>query len=257
MDELPDDWRDQMTRLVASRVPADGALFTGSHSLTPVEQIGVYRRQYELRLFDALRDELLGLSALLDDELGGSAAKKQLWAYLRAHPSRSWTLNRVALHIVEWLEERDAPRHHVEMAMLDRAVQQGFEAADGRPITPDALATLPTLRLQPPVRLLRLTTNIHRIRTAAVHDDPEERELPELQTGLDVPLVVFRKEHRMRTWELKKSAWRVLQRLSEGAPLMDAISTALEEGLVDQDRLPQEVEGWFRDFAQHQLVEVC
>jgi hypothetical protein len=255
MDELPDDWRTRMTRLVASRVPADGALFTGSATLSPLEQIGVYRRQYELRLYEALRDELLGLSALLDHELGRAAAKQQLWAFLRAHPSRSWTLSRVADGIVEWLDASGAPVQHIEMARLDRAVQQGFEARDGRPITPEALATLPRLRLQPPVRLLRLTTDVHRFRTAAVTD---EEEAPDpIRTGLDVPLVVFRRGQRMRTWELKPGAWRVLERLSEGAALQDAITAPVEEGLVAPERLHAEIEGWFKDFAQHQLVEVC
>ena len=254
MDELPEDWRTQMTRLVASRVPADGTLFTGSASLTPLGQIGVYRRQYELRLYDALRDDLLGLSALLDHELGRAPAKARLWAYLRAHPSQSWTLNRVGVHIVDWLQACEAPAHHVEMARLDRAIQRGFEATDGRPITPEALATLPTLCLQPPVQLLRLTTNVHRIRNAAVTE--EQDALPALETGLDIPLVVFRKANRMRTWELKPGAWRVLEGLNDGAPLLEAIGAVVEEGLVEPDRVAQEVEGWFRDFAQHQLVEV-
>lgn len=248
MPELPDDWRQQMADMVAGRTPLDDALFAGGPILSPIQQIGVYRRQYQLRMYDALVDEVLGLHKLLGDR-----ARDVLWAYLDAHPSHTWTLNRIADRIVDWLRENDAPIEQIEMAMIDRGVQQGFEARNGTPITPESLAGMPRLRLQPPVGLLRLTTNVHVIRGAVLAD----KEAPPLEHGLDVTLVLFRRDNRMRHWELNPAAWTVLKGISEGKDLMEAISVAIEQGLVTPESLADEVQGWFKDFAQHQLVEVA
>lgn len=245
--ELPDDWRDQVTAMIARRAPLDGSMFRGGPVLSPVEQIGVYRNQYELRLYDALVEEIAGLAHLL-----GPRLRETVWAYLDAHPSRSWTLNRVADHLVPWLEATGAPVEQVEMARVDRAVQRGFEAALGRPLVPEQLTELPDLRLQPAVTLLRLTTNVHAIRGAVL----AERESPQLERGLDVPLVIFRQAFRMRHWELSPGAWHVLEALGRGVSTMDALTGVVEGGLVAPDDLAEAVQGWFRDFVTHQLVEV-
>ncbi|MEZ4316856.1 MAG: DNA-binding domain-containing protein [Myxococcota bacterium] len=246
--DLPYDWRARMTAMISGQEPLDDAMFAGGPALTPLQQIGVYRRQYQLRMYDALADEVLGLKHLLGDD-----ARKVLWAFLDAHPSRSWTLNRIADGFVDWLEEQSAPVEQIEMAKVDRGVQRGFEARNGTPITPEALAGLPRLRLQPAVSLLKLTTNVHLIRGAAL----QKAEIPPLKHGLDVHLVLFRKDHKMRHWELNPPAWVVLEGLSEGLELMEAITAVVERGMVAPDALATEVQGWFKDFAQHQLVEVA
>lgn len=245
--DLPDDWREQMTSMIAGMTPLDDAMFTGGPALSALEQITVYRGQYKLRMYDAMIEELLGLEYLLGDD-----AREVLFRYLAAHPSQSWTLNRIADHIVDWLIEQGAPVEQIEMARVDRAVQSGFEATDGTPITPDALANLPRIRLQPPVSLLHLSTNVHEIRGAALQD----KDPPELQFDKDVYLVIFRRDNRMRHWELSQGAWLVLQGLSEGKELMEAITAVVEQGIVAPDALADAVQGWFKDFAQHQLVEV-
>lgn len=245
-DVLPDDWRDQVTAMIARRAPLDGAMFRGGPVLTPVEQIGVYRRQYELRLYDALEEEIRGLVHLL-----GPRTKAVLWAYLDAHPSRSWTLNHVADALIPWLEAREVDVAELEMARVDRAVQRGFDAAPGVLLTPEHLQELPDLRLQAHVTLIRLTTNVHAVRSAALG----EREIPPLTRDLDVPLVVFRNGLRMRHWELAPGAWHVLDQLRQGASTLDALTSVVEAGIVDAETLPGAVQGWFRDFVTHQLVE--
>jgi hypothetical protein len=246
--DLPHDWREQVTAMVARKVALDGAMFGGGPVLSPVEQIGVYRNQYELRLYDALREELIGLRHLLGDR-----TRDVLWAFLDAHPSRSWTLNRVADGLVDWLRSTGAPVEQIEMAELDHAVQRGFDAAEGRAIDPADLQELPALRLQPAVSLLRLTTNVHVVRAAVLVG----QDIPAVEHGRDVHLVVFRSNLRMRHWELSPAAWTVLHGLSVGLPTLDALGAVVEQGLVEPEALPVAVQGWFRDYVTNQLVEVA
>jgi len=243
---LPPDWRTRMVEMIRGAAPLDGSWFAGGPALGPVDQIGVYRDQYRMRLGDALIEEVPGWCALVDEAERDAVVA----AYLSAHPSRTWTLNRVADAFAAWLERRGAPVEQVEMARLDFVVQRGFEAADGRPLRPEDLASVPPLRLQPHVGLLRLTTDVHRARAAALAG----RSLPELSRG-DFPVVVFRRGVRMRHWELPLGAWAVLDGIGRGLPVGAAIERALVEGLLGEDDLGERLSGWFRDFVTRDLVE--
>ena len=247
MPSLPPNWRTQMTKMVSGHQPLEDSLFAGGPVLTPIQQIGVYRDQYRLRIYDALHDEVNGLAALLGDDL-----EALLWAYLEAHPSTSYTLNHIASELVPWLEARQVPVEQLEMARLDRAVQRGFEAANGTPLRPEDLGQMPDLKLAPAVGLLWHTTNVHDIRSASLNDG----ETPELETGIEVPLVIFRRDLRMRHWRVSPAMWKVLEAIDGGASVMDALGSVVEAGLVAPDELAAEVQQWFKDFVSLDLVQL-
>lgn len=243
--ELPQDWQSRMVEMIRGTAPLDATWFAGGPALDPQRQIQVYRDQYRMRLLDALIEEVPGLCALLSPE----ERDELLLAYLREHPSRTWTLNRVADPLAGWLEARGAPLAQVEMARLDRAVQQGFEAADEAPLRPEDLAELPPLRLQAHVSLLRLQHSVHRVRAAVLTGEPP----PELETG-DFPVVVFRRNLKMRHWEAPAGAWAILKGLDEGLDVGGAIEGAWARGLLDPARVAADVQDWFRAFAERELV---
>lgn len=247
---LPSDWREQVTAMVAGKQPlteqASGQLFAGGPVLSPVEQIGVYANQYRIRLYEALEEEVIGLRALL-----GDALKPTLWRYLEDCPSTSWTLERVADGLEDWLRAQGAPVAQVEMAALDRAVQRGFIAGDPQPLTAEQLATLPPLQLTPPTQLLRLTTNVHDVRSALRAGD-----VVDLQTGTDVPLVVFRQGRSLQTLVLEPAAFRLLAAFRDGVDVGSALEALVLEGLVEPEAVATSVQRWFRDFAAHGLVQV-
>lgn len=235
-----------MVEMIRGAAPLDGAWFAGGPVLGPTEQIGVYRDQYRMRLGDALLEELPGWCAMVDEPQRGRVVE----AYLAAHPSRTWTLNRVADAFAGWLEGGGAPVAQVEMARLDLAVQRGFEAAAGRPLRPEDLAEVPPLRLQPHARLLRFTHDVHRLRAAALAG-----EAPPPLTQGDFPLVIFRRGLQMRHWELPLGAWALLDGIARGLAVEAAVERALAEGLLDEGDLGARLSTWFRDFVVRDLVE--
>lgn len=245
---LPADWREQLVEMIRGAAPLQDAWFTGGPVCTPMEQIAIYADQYRLRLFDALVEEARGVRHLLPGDDGAAL----LHRYLLENPSRSFTLNRVADALPEWLARQPGvARTVVEMAHLDRAVQKGFEAAEGTPLDPATLVTLPALQLQPHVSLLRLRSNVHEIRSAVLTG----ASVPASREG-DFPLVVFRRENKMRHWAAPLALWGILDAIERGASVPAAIDEVFARGWVDTETLQAEIGGWFRDLAERQLVAV-
>lgn len=248
-DEVPDAWQRRMVEMIRGQEALDGSWFTGGPVCDPLEQIDIYRRQYRLRLYGALLTEIPGLHLLLGET---EQTEALLWRYLDETPSRSFTLNRVADTLADWLAEQpNTPIEVLEMARLDRAVARGFEAAPGIPIDPALLTTLPPLMLQPHVSLLRLSHNVHEIRSALL----TKREAPALVAG-DHPLVVFRRGIAMRHWLVPLPLWALLDAIARGSSVAAAIDEIFTRGLVDAATLSTEIGGWFRDLASRQIVQV-
>jgi hypothetical protein len=228
---LPPDWQEQLAAVIRGAAEPDLSWFACGLTLSPQEQVGVYQEQYRLRLWDALVEEVPGLRWLLGDR-----AQEVLWAYLDACPPRSWTLNRVADRLAGWLRDAGHPQAWVDMAVLDAAVAASFDAADGRPLTPEALTL--DLSLTPHVRLLELRHTVHLVRSAAL----ERREVPALEAR-DLRLVVFRRGHGVRHAEAEDGAWALLRAIEAGTPLVEALG-----GLEPEDGA--KVAGWFQGFAE-------
>lgn len=245
--ELPDDWRERFVEMVRGAEPLKADWFTGGPALSPMEQLEVYHGQYRIRLYEALADEVPGLTALL-----GPGAEPYLRAYLYDRPSGSWTLNRVGHGLVAWMTERGAPQPFLDMAQLDLAVQTGFDAADGEPVPPEAFASMPALRLQAHVQLLRLRSNVHWIRSASLSG----KEAPELVEA-DYGVVVFRRDRKMRHWEMPKGAFAILEGISLGRSVPEAIDRAFTLGVLNMETLAEDVGVWFKDFSSRNLVELA
>lgn len=216
---LPPDWQARMVDMIRGAAPLDGGWFAGGPALAPLEQIGVYREQFQLRLRDALLGELPGLSALM-----GEALDALFEPFLVDHPPDSWSLDHAARPFAGWLAARGAPQAQVDMARLEAAVMAGFSAADPAPLDLAALSPSTRLTLSPPVTVLALGWSVHRYRAdALVGRDPAP-----LQPGL-YHLAVYRLDHEVRHWELSPLQRALLQAFSPGATLEGAIEAALAQ----------------------------
>src|ERR1700682_478706 len=82
---------------VQSEIPADEALklVLRSDTLTPLERVGIYRGMYLARLVEALESDYPGVRHFLGEEGFYDLASR----YVDAHPSRSYTLNRLGDHL--------------------------------------------------------------------------------------------------------------------------------------------------------------
>jgi hypothetical protein len=236
-----------MVEMIRGAETLNASWFTGGPALTPLEQIGVYRNQYRLRLHDALADEVPGFVAMV-----GDGAEPLLRAYLFDCPSGSWTLNRISYGLVAWLEQRMCPARFVDMARLDVAVQQGYEAAGADPVPPEAFATMPKLALQAHVTLLRLSHNVHWLRSAALMGKP----VPEPEQG-DYGVVVFRRGIKMRHWEMPKGAFAILEAIDAGKTVPESIDVAFSQGMLNAETLAADIGQWFKDYTSRDLVRLA
>jgi hypothetical protein len=242
---LPPDWQQGMVAMIRGQAPLEGDWFTGGPVLSGEQQIAVYRQQYRLRMWSTLIDEIPGLFALLGDQAG-----EVLWAYLDACPSQSWTLAHLAVRLPEWLEAQGAPVEQVELAWVEVAVNQGFTAGEGHDVDPARLSAAPRLRLQPHVSLRRLTRDVHRWRSEAAGGG----EPAPLETG-DWPLVLYRRERRMRHRVIPGAWFALLEAFGPGRGLGEVLNEAVVGG-VDAEWLASQLTGWFRDMVAWRWLEV-
>ena len=248
--ELRPDWQHVTAAMIRGASPLDGALFVAGAVLGPDAQIAVYREQFELRFWDVIAEDACGLLALL-----GEDGEPTLRAYLQDFPSDTWSLARVCDRLEDWLVARGAPVEQIEMAWLDRAVQQSFVAAGGITPTPEALAAGGfglRLRLQPHVRLRRFTHDVHHVRM----DLSEHRDVRAPAPG-DFPVAIFRAPTlKVRHFDLEPSAYTLLEAMGPGASLEAAVMAA---AAVDPDpaALVAKLGGWLRLFTERGLFEIC
>ena len=126
--------------------------------LTATERVGVYQGMYLLRMVEAL-------AALL----GHARFHALVAAYVTAHPSRSYTLNRLGDALPDDLAARARhPREHAlaDLARLEHAIGTAFDAAPAERLDAAAVAEASAggweaLRLQPQpgLRLVRTRTD--------------------------------------------------------------------------------------------------
>src|SRR6186997_1950140 len=115
--------KDARARHWAARV------LTGSATLSPVQQLEVYREQYWLRHTGSLVEDFPGLSGIL----GQSAWERLVEGYLDRHPPEQFSLrdlgSRLAGYVQEqvWLERPELCR---DMAALEWAYIECFDAPD-------------------------------------------------------------------------------------------------------------------------------
>ena len=233
-----------------------GAIARGSAGLSPAEQVAIYREQFFLRHLGALADDYEGLRAMLGEERFEALGR----AYLRAHPPRSHALRDLGAALPAFLAEPAALVAEgergalIDMARLEWALVESFDAADLAPLDPAALAGASAeafdgarLRFDPALRLLALGGPVH-------------ARLSEPGAPLPAPrptfLVVWRDEAFALRWrEVEPLAFRVMQALGEGLTLSEALD-GVASGLPDAevDRMAAAVGGWFRDWVESGFV---
>ena len=129
--------------------------------LTSLERLQIYNQQYWYRLFGCMEEDFPGVQAVL----GRAAFERLMRAYLEACPSASYSLHDLGARLPEWMcthPKLTAPRTRLalDMARLEWAHIEAFNAAELPALTPQALLTLHAdarVRVQPHVQLLQLS----------------------------------------------------------------------------------------------------
>jgi hypothetical protein len=196
-------------RLAALQDRLQRAILDGDDAMLPLVRdsarekraslLGIYRHGYVQRLNEALKVEYEYLLALLGPDEFTAAAR----AYISAHPSRSPNIRWVGARLPEFLATAEpyAARPGIaDLAKLEKALNDAFDAPDAEVASPDRLAALPphewgrlVLGFHPSVRMVGLATNatdiLSAIRNGGAPAEPvsleaEERCLVWRQDGL-------------------------------------------------------------------------
>lgn len=230
-------------------------VFEPSTTLSALERVQIYADMYFARLVEVLEQEFPALVAWL----GHAEAHALFRDYVVAHPSRSFTLNRLGSRLEAFLrDEAELPDElaarrsvAVELARLERSIQDVFDAPEGPRLAPAELAAVPPerfgdLRLvpHPAFALLDFAHPIEPWYRA----QREERPLPPLAPRSSA-LAVFRQAGRVWRLELSAAQRALLGALVEGLPLAAALERLAEEG-HDLATLAPELQGWFRTWAE-------
>jgi len=177
-------------------------------------RLDIYAIAYRLRLKEALTTDYEKLHGYLGDEQFDSLMD----LYITTYPSHTTSLRHFGVHMTELLQSREPFNQHpelAEIASIENAFANSFDAADGAPVSIEDLAALAPeawaslkFELHPSVQILPLVHNSFAIWKALSNDQAP----PSVDT-------FSAREH----WLL----WRNADLVSQFRPLSDAESTAL------------------------------
>lgn len=228
---------------------------TGNNRLSPVEQLDVYREQFWLRHTSSLVEDFPGLGGIL----GQTDWERLVEEYLEEVAPTSWSLRDLGDRLPAFVDTRSWLEHAAlcaDMARLEWAYIEAFDAADAPSLDPHRLAAIPesawdTARivLSPALGLLALRYRVADLRRALKNG--EHVAIPDPAPH---KLVVYRVERELFDQEIGEAPFALLEALGRGESLVEAAEHVLS-------RMPEraaEIEGnasaWFASFAERGFI---
>ncbi len=249
--------RGALPRDAAWRAFADEHL-CGSSRLTPVEQLEIYREQFWLRHTSSLVEDFPGLGGIL----GQADWEKLVEQYLTEVAPESYTLRDLGSRLPEVIERASWLPHQAlcsDMARLELAYIEVFDAAELPPLRPERLAAIPEealadvrLVLAPWLRMLAVRYPVADLRRQlrAQADGDEAVPIPEPHAQ---QLLVYRRDFRLWDMPLSPVAYAFLSGLGAGKSL----GAAAEHAAVDAEaeaELSQNIGAWLAEWTGKALI---
>lgn len=221
-----------------------------SRSLTAAERVGIYHGMYLMRMEEALATDYPVIKHLLGDDDFAELVRD----YVRRHPSRSYTLNRLGDHLPRFLGDRpDWSRGGflTDLARLELAMTEVFDEDETPVLTGDDLEALPPeawgeARLRP-IAALRLLGFDH---VVVPHLEAFHRGRPcPKPVKRSSWVVIHRRQYSVLRLELSRPEHDLLRMLVDGASLGDALANALaaKTSARQQARVFRWFRAWIRD----------
>jgi hypothetical protein len=269
MQPLTDDDGMQAQAADGRTMEEVAASFIAPNSrLDPFERLEIYNRQYWFRVLNALAEDFVALRAVV----GSHRFSNLSVAYLREHPSRSFTLRNLGSELPEWLAAHPefAGRRHalaVDLARIEWAFIVAFDSGLLTPLTLQQIASLDgssQLSLQPHIELMELSYPAEDL-VLELHQR-EKRQAGE--AGIDFeeaeqPPVKLPRLRRKATWlaahrvefsvyylRLEREACRMLAALKAGKTLAEAIEAGFVDSRIPAARRAAKLREWFNDWAE-------
>ena len=238
-----------------AEIPADVAreVVRPSKTLSALERLDIYRGMYLLRMEEALAIDFPALKHFLgDDEFMGLVAR-----YVDVHPSRSYTLNRLGDHLLDFLGTvDDLPKIEFvrELARLEFALTAVFDAEESASLSEAAVRAVPqeaweNARLRP-IAALQLQAFDYPV-SQYIGAVDEENPFPRLARK-KTWVVAYRRDFQVHRMDLAEPAFELLSALVAGK----TVGEAIVEVMTRKRRKPvkeSQLFEWFRDWMAEGL----
>jgi hypothetical protein len=229
----------------------------GNERLSPVEQLEIYREQFWLRHTGSLVEDFPGLCGILGQDDWDKLAVQ----YLREVVPSSFTLRDLGAQLPEVIGRASWLPHQAlchDMARLELAYIEAFDAADTAPLDPQRLAALPEEQLPlaklvvaPCVRLLDIAYPVADLRRALRAEGNEPVAIP---GPCAQNLVVYRLNRRLWDMPLSPPAYRLLTGLQQGATFGEAAERAAGSSPEAEVEVGELIGVWLREWTQKGLL---
>lgn len=215
--------------------------------LTGVERLGIYQEMYLLRMSEALESDYPALAR----HLGEHRFRHLVSDYVAAHPSQSYTLNRLGDHLPEFLKTWGPGRWRPvrsDLARVEHAISRVFDAAEEPALSdPDLLAlssgTLAASRIAPVAAFAVLEV---RSKALALLDESGEETADTTTAKPKTWVLLYRRSFAVQRQTLARAAGRLLSALAAGKTVSEAIEGVLRTGGTPP---PEQITAWFREWA--------
>jgi hypothetical protein len=235
--------------------PADiDRVILPSKTLTAVERVGVYQGMYLLRMIEALEGDYPAVAHFLGEEEFAEVVTR----YVAAHPSTSYSFNRLGQRFPEFLRESRGLRRKgfvADLARLELAVTEVFDAPESPAWPADAVAKMPqgdwpgaVLR---PIAAFRLGAYAHPVNAYLQSVKEENHDHPDVGRKASW-VAVWRKRHEVWRLDLSKPAHDFLAALAKGRPFGKAVATTAR-GL--QGNPGDQLFRWLRDWVAEGMFQ--
>lgn len=190
-------------------------------------RVSVYANAYFTRIHDCLRDDFPALAA----SLGADAFHDLVKTYLMRHPPRHASLRYAGMHLAEHLS---TPPYAAifgrvcgwaaDLAALEWAILDAFDARDAAPIDRRGLANLPSeawdglqLVAVPSLRRIECEWPVHGVRMRFDAGGPEAITIAPPIAREASQILVWRRDERVYHREVDRIEWAALDAWSAGA----------------------------------------
>jgi hypothetical protein len=228
----------------------------GNDRVSPVEQLEIYREQFWLRHTGSLVEDFPGLGGIL----GQAEWEKLAEQYLRETAPDSYTLRDLGARLPELIERAGWLSHQalcLDMARLELAYIEVFDATDTAPVSPERLATIPEdgfadarLVIAPSLRLLSVRYPVADLRRKLRAESDEPVAIPEASPQ---QLVVYRHERRLWDMPVSKVAFTFLAALAAGKALGPAAELAAS-GPEAEAEVAASIGAWLQEWSAKGLI---
>ncbi len=228
------------------------SLVLPSKQLSSLERLSIYRNMYFSRLIEVMAEEFPTVQHLLSKELFGTIVTD----YVSRYPSTHYSLTRLGSRFPAYLADDaiDLPEYEfaADVAMVERAMEDVFDAPHVEPIRFEDLVAIPTKRwsdvhLQtiPALRLMQLQYPVNNYITAV-------REKYQMDVPPLAPAYVAVYRHNYRVWRVDLDAQRfaLLSALQRGESLGAALELCADLPGVDPAGLTEAIGAWFHEWTK-------